>query len=207
LVNCSLWVNESGDLVSNYECFIGNDRFNFSLPAGDGLSIELSVLRAGSQPIEDYPQSIIDYIDERVTGGGSAYQTDYFDGDSSITTYSLSGLTATPELSKVFFNGIKQEYSVDYSLSGSDLTIIRSPIYKYSIEIQYYTSAVGSLRYQKFNASANQSIFILDFASSDSNAEAYINGIRQIRNSYTVQSGTLTLLAPLNDLFIVEIYY
>jgi hypothetical protein len=60
-------VNEEGDLVSNYECVIGRDRFTFSLPAGDGSAIALSVLRGGSQPIEGYPQTLLTYIEEKIS--------------------------------------------------------------------------------------------------------------------------------------------
>jgi hypothetical protein len=71
LVNCRLWVNETGDRVSNYECFVGSDRFTFSIPVGDGSAIALSDLRAGSQPVEDYPQSILDYVDDAISGVGA----------------------------------------------------------------------------------------------------------------------------------------
>lgn len=69
LVDCFLWCNEDGDLISNYTAKInGRDVFTLSIPIGDGTPIQLSVLRAGSQPTESYPQSIIDYIDGAVAG-------------------------------------------------------------------------------------------------------------------------------------------
>jgi hypothetical protein len=69
LVDCFLWCNEDGDLISNYTAKInGRDVFTLSVPLGDGSPIQLSVLRAGSQPTESYPQSIIDYIDDAVAG-------------------------------------------------------------------------------------------------------------------------------------------
>jgi hypothetical protein len=69
LVDCFLWCNQQGDLISNYTAKInGKDVFTISVPVGDGSPIQLSVLRAGSQPTENYPQSIIDYIDNAVAG-------------------------------------------------------------------------------------------------------------------------------------------
>jgi hypothetical protein len=65
-IPCRLWVNETGDKISNYQVFIGLDKFNVSVPVGDGSPISLSALRAGSQPTEQYPQSILDYVDEKV---------------------------------------------------------------------------------------------------------------------------------------------
>jgi hypothetical protein len=66
LVDCFLWCNEEGDLVSNYTAKInGRDVFTLSVPLGDGSPVQISVLRAGSQPVETYPQSVIDYIDKK----------------------------------------------------------------------------------------------------------------------------------------------
>ena len=71
IVGCKLWVNETGEKISYYTGVIGKDRFKFSIPAGDGSPIELSVLRAGSNPVETYPQSIIDYIDTKFSQSGN----------------------------------------------------------------------------------------------------------------------------------------
>jgi hypothetical protein len=70
-VPCRLWVNETGDKISNYQVTIGLDKFTISIPVGDGSPISLSALRAGSQPVEDYPQSILDYVDDAITGVGA----------------------------------------------------------------------------------------------------------------------------------------
>lgn len=67
LVDCFLWCNEDGDLISNYTAKInGRDVFNLSVPIGDGSPIELSALRAGSLPTTEYPESIIDYVDNKI---------------------------------------------------------------------------------------------------------------------------------------------
>jgi hypothetical protein len=88
---CRLWVNEEGDKISNYECLVGRDRFNFSLPLGDGSPIELSVLRAGSAPVESYPQSIIDYVDDAVAGV-TAGNVKKVISDTFVAPVSLSAL-------------------------------------------------------------------------------------------------------------------
>jgi hypothetical protein len=64
-IPCRLWVNETGDKISNYQVTIGLDKFTISIPVGDGSPISLSALRAGSQPTEEYPQSLLEYIDEK----------------------------------------------------------------------------------------------------------------------------------------------
>ena len=78
LVDCYLWCNEEGDTISTYSCEVGRDCFTFSLPVGDGSPIALSVLRAGSDPVETYPQSIIDYVDNKVASvGGEALKINF----------------------------------------------------------------------------------------------------------------------------------
>jgi hypothetical protein len=68
LPGVQLWVNESGELLTLYECLLPNsDKFQFSIPVGDGSPIELSVLREGSNPVTSYPQTLLDYIDTSVS--------------------------------------------------------------------------------------------------------------------------------------------
>lgn len=71
IINCQLWVNETGDQISTYTCIIGKDRFSFSIPPGDGSPIDIADLRAGSNPVETYPQTIIAYIDEKTATAGT----------------------------------------------------------------------------------------------------------------------------------------
>jgi hypothetical protein len=92
LIDCFLWVNEEGDRISTYTARVGiKECFNFSLPAGDGSPIELSALRAGSQPPQSYPQSIIDYIDDQISGVQAGATTKLF-APSRIATSNLSAL-------------------------------------------------------------------------------------------------------------------
>jgi hypothetical protein len=91
LINCKLWVNESGDKISNYEGKVGTYRFQFSIPVGDGSPIDIGTLIAGSLPVEAYPQSIIDYVDDviaAVVAGESKSLYSY----NFIATQSLSAL-------------------------------------------------------------------------------------------------------------------
>lgn len=68
LPGVQLWVNESGELQTLYDCLLPNsDKFQFSLPVGDGSPIELSELRAGSNPVTTYPQTLLDYIDTAIS--------------------------------------------------------------------------------------------------------------------------------------------
>lgn len=68
LPGVQLWVNESGELQTLYDCLLPNsDKFQFSIPVGNGLPVELSELRAGSNPVTAYPQTLLAYIDEAIS--------------------------------------------------------------------------------------------------------------------------------------------
>lgn len=86
-----LWVNESGNLASNYLCYLpGDEPFEFSLPFGDGSVIELGILRQGSEQLENYPSSIINYVDEQI-GNVQAGSTQIY-SNSLIADTNLSAL-------------------------------------------------------------------------------------------------------------------
>lgn len=115
LVNCKLWVNETGNLISNYKCFLPcGDSFTFSIPEGDGSSIDLSILRFGSNPIEEYPQTLVNYIDNQISlhnldtnshpnldGGTGRIKTSFGFGDATpktITTLPVNTTVLTSQI-------------------------------------------------------------------------------------------------------------
>lgn len=134
-----LWVNEIGDLVTVYDCILPKDRFKFSLPAGDGSPIELSVLRAGSQPQEAYPQSLITYIDgrfETITPADLHYQV--FIPTNNQITFNLSDIPIAPSRSRVYLNGLKQRFGVDYNINSNLLNWFDIPlISSYILEVYF----------------------------------------------------------------------
>lgn len=136
LVDCKLWVNETGDKISIYECNVGKDKFKFSLPTGNGSPIELSVLRAGSLPVDEYPQSIIDYIDNSVASV-SSNKYESFNAIPQTNSYQLTSLPISPNTSKVYFNGLKQKYGIDYVINTSNLNILKNVPTNYLLEIYY----------------------------------------------------------------------
>lgn len=91
LINCKLWVNETGDRISNYELIVKNDIFAFSIPTGDGSPIDISILLAGSLPVQSYPQSIIDYVDDAIAGVVAGESKTLY-SDNLIATQPLSAL-------------------------------------------------------------------------------------------------------------------
>lgn len=157
-----LWVNETGEKISNYQCLLPNDIFSFSIPIGNGAPIELSVLRAGSQPVEEYPQSVIDYIDDlvlTVTPSEPIVNANEIDGytfniDSAVVNEELNYqsftptanqndfiLSSTPKLpgkTRFFLNGVKQQYGVDYVINANVLNWLDIPLKSnYILEIYY----------------------------------------------------------------------
>lgn len=137
-LGCKLWVNEEGDKISNYECIVGKDRFSFSLPIGDGSPIQLSFLRAGSAPVESYPQSIIDYVDASIavaTGQSNYYKS--FNAIPTQNSYQLDAVSLAPDKSKVYFNGAKQRYAFDYNINSTTLNLLFNLPHPFTLEIYY----------------------------------------------------------------------
>lgn len=137
-IGCKLWVNEESDKISTYECIVGKDRFNFSLPLGNGSPIKLSTLRAGSAPVEEYPQSIINYVDNAIatiSGLQNYYKT--FNAMPTQSTYQLDAISVAPDKSRVYFNGAKQKYGVDYTINGTILNLLFTLPKQFSLEIYY----------------------------------------------------------------------
>lgn len=55
-----LWPNEAGTAASSYRCTLPDgSTFDFTLPAGDGSDIELSVLRAGGVINQDWSEALV----------------------------------------------------------------------------------------------------------------------------------------------------
>jgi hypothetical protein len=138
LVDCRLWVNETGDRISNYVCYIGSESFTFSIPEGDGSPIALSFLRAGSLPVDEYPQSLIDYIDLQV---GSITSSNYQDfiTTANQTVFALPITPSAPSKTRVYLNGLKQKFGLDYNINASILNWISSQSLQnnYYLEIYY----------------------------------------------------------------------
>lgn len=55
------------------------------------------------------------------SGGGFSYKRDKFTTDNILTSFTLS-YTPNAQSLLVFWNGILQEYGVDYTLSGAVIT-------------------------------------------------------------------------------------
>lgn len=91
-----LWVNETGNSISKYSCYLpGCQPFEFSLPSGNGSNIELGVLRIGSNPLEDYPQTLINYVDDLVASvqvGSTQIYSENFNASENLSALRIVNL-------------------------------------------------------------------------------------------------------------------
>lgn len=134
-LSVDLWCNGSGLAVSAYRCTMpDSEQFIFTLEAG--LPQTFTQLRTLGTPVNQSTASLMAYITAQITaqivsigggGGGSipdTYQVLAFAGNNS----SLTKISAAPQLSRLFFNGGKQQYGVDYTINGSILTWLSSSL-------------------------------------------------------------------------------
>lgn len=129
-LSVDLWCNGSGLVASAYRCTMpDSEQFIFTLELG--LPQTFTQLRTLGTPVNQSTASLMAYITAQIVsiggGGGSApdtYQVLAFAGNNS----SLSKISAAPQLSRLFFNGGKQRYGVDYTINGSILTWLSSSL-------------------------------------------------------------------------------
>lgn len=142
----NLWCNAEGAGYTPYECQLPNDSFTFKLPIGNA-PISLSVLREGSSnSTQPQYESIIDYVDtsiekaiNQITQGGSYYQNFIINSNNEIL-FTLTNIPQFPNKSKVYLNGLKQQFGIDYNINLlilnwiSNNTVLKA---NYILEVYY----------------------------------------------------------------------
>jgi len=134
-LSVDLWCNGSGLAATAYRCTMpDSEQFTFTLEVGSPLTF--TQIRTLGTPVNQSTASLMAYITSQITaqitaiGGGvggsvpDTYQVLTFSGNNS----SLTKISAAPQLSRLFFNGGKQWYGVDYTINGSILTWLSSSL-------------------------------------------------------------------------------
>lgn len=115
----NLWCNEEGDIDSFYTFVLpdGNE-FKFSLPVGNE-DIPLSALRTnGFIPGTPEYESVIAYVLNNIS---IQFNYQLFSITNNQTTFTLNSIPIEPNKSKLYLNGVKQIYSIDYNINLSTL--------------------------------------------------------------------------------------
>ena len=112
------------------------------------------------------PKDETDYTEERL----ELINVQYFTGDNSTTTFTLSATGLTAEGIAVFVNGTRKEAYADYTVSGTSLTFSLRPASSANIQVGQLKKRYknnDSDRYQQFKYSDNSTTTYLINSSGD----------------------------------------
>jgi len=130
-------------------------------------------------------------------------------GDGVTTTYSLESSTDSPSLLQIAIDGVLQEVS-SYSVSGGNLVFSTAPPLQSAIEIRAFVQkeiTSTDLKASDFTGDGSTTSFTLGYSAVKSNTFVYIDGVYQLKNTYSVSGTTITFSTapPLNSVIEVVI--
>lgn len=168
-----------------------------------------------------HANAAFDYANTLSSGsGGAATLTSYYDtftGDNSTVNFSLTQ-TVTANGAIVTINGVVQEPTTVYSISGTTLTFTSAPPLDSLVEVRYekIASLAGTLseyKIYKYTATNGQTTF----TGSDDNSKTlsyrpnyisvFLNGVKLQENEYTATNNTsviLTSSVTANDVLEIQ---
>jgi hypothetical protein len=130
-------------------------------------------------------------------------------GDGVTTTYSLESSTDSPRLLQIAIDGVLQEVS-SYSVSGGNLVFSTAPPLQSAIEIRAFVQkeiTSTDLKASDFTGDGSTTSFTLGSSAVKSNTFVYVDGVYQLKNTYSVSGTTITFSTapPLNSVIEVVI--
>lgn len=130
-------------------------------------------------------------------------------GDGVTTTYSLEVSVNSPSLLQIAIDGVLQEVS-SYSVSGGNLVFSTAPPFQSAIEIRAFVQkeiTSTDLKASDFTGDGSTTSFTLGSSAVKSNTFVYVDGVYQLKNTYSVSGTTITFSTapPLNSVIEVVI--
>jgi len=130
-------------------------------------------------------------------------------GDGVTTTYSLETSTNSASLLQIAIDGVLQEVS-SYSVSGGNLVFSTAPPLQSAIEIRAFVQkeiTSTDLKASDFTGDGSTTSFTLGYSAVKSNTFVYIDGVYQLKNTYSVSGTTITFSTapPLDSVIEVVI--
>ena len=130
-------------------------------------------------------------------------------GDGVTTTYSLEVSVNSPSLLQIAIDGVLQEVS-SYSVSGGNLVFSTAPPLQSAIEIRAFVQkeiTSTDLKASDFTGDGSTTSFTLGYSAVKPNTFVYVDGVYQLKNTYSVSGTTITFSTapPLNSVIEVVI--
>ena len=130
-------------------------------------------------------------------------------GDGVTTTYSLETSTNSPSLLQIAIDGVLQEVS-SYGVSGGNLVFSTAPPLQSAIEIRAFVQkeiVSTDLKASDFTGDGSTTSFTLGYSAVKPNTFVYIDGVYQLKNTYSVSGTTITFSTapPLDSVIEVVI--
>ncbi len=130
-------------------------------------------------------------------------------GDGVTTTYSLESSTDSPSLLQIAIDGVLQEVS-SYGVSGGNLVFSTAPPLQSAIEIRAFVQkeiTSTDLKASDFTGDGSTTSFTLGSSAVKPNTFVYIDGVYQLKNTYSVSGTTITFSTapPLDSVIEVVI--
>jgi len=184
--------------------FLSNIRINdaYTFPASDGSS---------GQVITTDGSGNLSFSEAGTSDAASVIYRDNFTGDGSTVSFDLQNSITDEDQTQIYIDGVYQEKDT-YSVSGSTITFTTAPISGHSIEV-ISISAINTgptIIYQdNFTGNGSATDFTLANAiDNEVKTLIFLNGVYQFKNTYSVDSTTLSFdAAPANgvDIEVISI--
>ena len=172
------------------------------------INMELPIASERASKILSFDENGAVLARSYATGDTHLLASDQFTGDGSTTVFTLSQAVTNPALLNVSINGLLQNVNSYIITNGTLLTLSEAPPIGAGIEARSLAQVdvvSTALETNEFLGDGSTATFTLGSAAYKQNAFVYINGVYQVKSSYSVSGVSLTLseAPPINS--IVEI--
>jgi len=172
------------------------------------INMELPIASERAGKILSFDETGAVFARSYVTGNTHLLANDQFTGDGSTTVFTLSQGVTDPALLNVSINGLLQNANSYIITNGTLLTFSEAPPIGVGIEARSLAQVdvvSTALETNEFVGDGATTAFTLGSTAYKQNAFVYINGVYQVKSSYSVSGTTLSfsVAPPVNS--IIEI--
>jgi len=168
------------------------------------INMELPIASERASKILSFDENGAVFPRSYVTGNTHLLANDQFTGDGSTTVFTLSQGVTDPALLNVSINGLLQNVNSYIITNGTLLTFSEAPPIGVGIEARSLAQVdvvSTALETNEFVGDGATTAFTLGSTAYKQNAFVYINGVYQVKSSYSVSGTALNFSAapPINS--------